>query len=341
MNPRLTVVLLAVLGAGGLFVGLVVGPGLGPADLPTLFAGTDPLLTGIFVLRLGRTLLGLVVGAALGLAGAALQGLTRNPLADPFLTGVSAGAGTGVALAALVGVGAGFFAGLPVLLGCLGRQLFAFAGGLGAALAVWGLAGRGRASRSGLIVAGVVTNATLSGVILLILAWLPVFSQGAVLAWLLGDLSTPYVEWWPLGFTVVLVVAAGVYLFLRAPALDALALGDTQAHSLGVEMDRTRRGILLAASLATAAATASAGIVPFVGLVAPHLVRVTVGAGHRRLFPLAALVGAVLVLTADNLVRLALVYLRLPSLPLGAALALAGGPFFFHIYRRRGRGELL
>jgi len=333
-KPHLSVALITILGVGGLLVGLLVGPGLGPGDLPGLFAGTKAWLTGIFVLRLGRTLLGLVVGAALGLAGAALQGLTRNPLADPFLTGVSAGAGTGVALAALLGLGAGFF-------GYLGRQLFAFAGGLGAALAVWGLAGRGRASRSGLIVAGVVTNATLSGVILLILAWLPVFSQGAVLAWLLGDLSTPYVEWWPLLFTVALVSAAGVYLFLRAPALDALAMGEAQAHSLGVDLEGLRRGILLAASLATAAVTAFAGIVPFVGLVAPHLVRVTTGAGHRRLFPLAALVGAVLVLTADNLVRLALIYLRLPSLPLGAALALAGGPFFFHIYRRSGRGELL
>jgi len=334
MDGRASVALLAVLGAGGLFVGLFVGPGLGPGDLPGFVAGSDPLLTGIFVLRLGRTLLGLIVGAALGMAGAALQGLTRNPLADPFLTGVSAGSGTGVALAALLGIGAG-------LLGCLGRQLFAFAGGLGAALAVWGLAGRERGSRSGLIVAGVVTNATLSGVILVILAWLPVFSQGAVLAWLLGDLSTPYVEWWPLAITAVLVAAAGVYLFLRAPALDALALGEAQAHSLGVELKGARRGILLAASLAVAAVTAFAGIVPFVGLVAPHLVRVTVGAGHRRLFPLAALVGAVLVLAADNLVRLALVYLHLPSLPLGAALALAGGPFFFHIYRKSGRGELL
>jgi iron complex transport system permease protein len=335
MVNRASAALLFVLGAGGLFVGLLVGPGLGPGDLPGLVSEADPLLTGIFVLRLGRTLLGLVVGAALGMAGAALQGLTRNPLADPFLTGVSAGAGTGVALAALCGIGA------ASILGYLGRQLFAFAGGIASALLVWGLAGRERGSRSGLIVAGVVTNATLSGVILVILAWLPVFSQGAVLAWLLGDLSTPYVEWWPLLITTVIVVAAGIYLFWRAPALDALALGEAQAHSLGVELRRTRRGILLAASLAVAAVTAFAGIVPFVGLVAPHLVRVTTGAGHRRLFPLAALVGAVLVLAADNIVRLALVYLRLPSLPLGAALALAGGPFFFHIYRRSGRGELL
>src|SRR4030042_1735211 len=172
MDRSASVAFIVVLGAGGLFVGLFLGPGLGPGDLHGLFAGTDPLLTGIFVLRLGRTLLGLVVGAALGLAGAALQGLTRNPLADPFLTGVSAGAGTGVALAALLGLGAGFF-------GYLGRQVFAFAGGLGAALAVWGLAGRERGSRSGLIVAGVGTKAPLSGGILVLLGWLPVFSRGA------------------------------------------------------------------------------------------------------------------------------------------------------------------
>jgi iron complex transport system permease protein len=335
MGGRISVIFLAVLGFGGLFVGLFVGPGFGVGDLPSLFSGSDALPAGVFDLRLGPTLLALVVGAALGMAGAALQGLTRNPLADPFLTGVSAGAGTGVALAALLGVGS------ATLLGLLGRQALAFAGGLGAALLVWGLAGRQRGSRTGLIVAGVVTNATLSGVILVILAWLPVFSQGAVLAWLMGDLSTPYVEWAPLVISGALTVAAGVYLVFRAPALDALALGDARAHSLGVELKSTRRGVLLAASLVTAAATALAGIVPFVGLVAPHLVRVTAGPSHRRLFPLAALVGAVLVLAADNVVRLALIYLRLPSLPLGAALALAGGPFFFHIYRRSSRGELL
>ncbi len=335
MKSRTSIITLVILGFGSLLVGLLVGPGLGLGDLPELLSGSDRLLVGIFSLRLGRTLLAVVVGAALGLAGTALQGLTRNPLADPFLTGVSAGAGTGVALAVLLGIGA------ASVLGYLGRQAFAFVGGLGAALVVWGLAGRGRVSRTGLIVTGVVVNATLSGVILVILAWLPIFSQGAVLAWLMGDLSTPYIEWWPLLISGLLTAAAGVYLVYRAPALDALALGEVQAHALGVELGGTRRGILLAAALVTAAATALAGIVPFVGLVAPHLVRVTAGPSHRRLFPLAALVGAVLVLTADNVVRLALVYLRLPSLPLGAALALAGGPYFFHIFRRSRRGDLL
>jgi len=329
-----SVAVLGVLGVGALFVGLFVGPGLGVDKLAELFAGNG-LLAGIFQLRLGRTLLALLVGAALGLAGAALQGLTRNPLADPFLTGVSAGAGVGVAVAALVGIGS------ATTLGYLGRQGLAFVSGVGAALLVWRLSGGGRFGRNGLIVAGVVVNATLSGLILVILSWLPIFSQGAVLGWLWGDLSTPYIRWWPMLTAAVLTVGGGVYLFWRAPALDALALGEEQAHSLGINLRRGRRGILLAAALLTASATALGGIIPFVGLVAPHLVRVRAGAGHRRLLPLTALTGAVLVLVADNVVRLAVNYLSLPSLPLGAALALLGGPYFFAVYRKMGKKQLL
>lgn len=308
--------LLGFLGLGAVTLGLLVGP-------------ADINIPGVLTLRLGRTLLGLLTGAALGAAGATLQGLTRNPLADPYLTGVSAGAGVGVALAALLGIG-----GLTTL-GFLGRQALGFLGGIGAALLVWRLTGRRRGDSTGLIVAGVVTNAGLSGVILIILAWLPLWSQGAVLGWLMGDLASPYLDWGPLILAAGLIAACLVYLLTRSRELDALALGERCAHSLGVDIDRARGGTLLAAALATATAVTLAGIIPFVGLVAPHLVRVRLGADHRRLLPSSALVGAVLVVLADNAVRLAVCYLGLPGLPVGAALALIGGPYFFIIYRRR------
>ncbi|MBD3400753.1 MAG: iron chelate uptake ABC transporter family permease subunit [Candidatus Coatesbacteria bacterium] len=313
---RRETLLLGLLGLGAVTLGLLVGP----ADFAT---------PGVLILRLGRTLLGLLTGAALGAAGATLQGLTRNPLADPYLTGVSAGAGVGVALAALLGIG-----GLTTL-GFLGRQALGFLGGIGAALLVWRLTGRRRGDSTGLIVAGVVTNAGLSGVILIILAWLPLWSQGAVLGWLMGDLASPHVDWGPLILAAGLIAACLVYLLTRSRELDALALGERRAHSLGVDIDRARGGTLLAAALATATAVTLAGIIPFVGLVAPHLVRVRLGAENRRLLPLSALAGAVLVVLADNAVRLAVCYLGLPGLPVGAALALIGGPYFFIIYRRR------
>lgn len=300
-----------------------------------LLAGPAPLeATGVFGLRLGRTLLGLLSGAALGLAGAAMQGLTRNPLADPFLTGVSAGAGVGLALAVLLGVGQ---ASIP---GLLGRQAAAFAGGVGAGLLVWGLAGR-RRSGAGLIVAGVVVNAALSGVILLILAWLPLWSQGAVLGWLMGDLARPHAEVAPLVVAGVLLILALIRLLTLDRELDALGLGEERAHSLGVDARAVRRDVLLAAALATAVAVSLAGIIPFVGLIAPHLSRNAGVRLHRRLLPMSALLGAALTTAADNLVRLAASYLGLPGVPVGAALAVVGGAYFFVVFRRRRRGELL
>jgi len=302
------------------------------AGLP--LAAPDPVHeTVVLSIRLPRAVLGLVVGAALAVAGAALQGLFRNPLADPGLIGVS----TGAALAAgtAIVLGGGVLAALPGLSRGLLIPLAAFAGGLLATWAVYRIANRdGRTEVATLLLAGVAINAIAgAGIGLLVFV-----SDDQALRdlnfWMLGSLGAA--TWERLLPALPLIIAPALALPLFARRLDALLLGETEALHLGFAVERCKRAIVTLAALCVGGAVALTGVIGFVGLVVPHLVRLLVGAGHRRLMPLALVLGSALLLIADLAARTVV----LPAeLPIGIVTSCIGGPFFLWLLmRRRGLG---
>ncbi|MFF3499936.1 FecCD family ABC transporter permease [Streptomyces sp. NPDC003247] len=282
-------------------------------------AGTDADV--VYGSRVPRTVIGLLVGVCLGVGGAVMQGHTRNPLADPGLFGVSAGAGLAVVLGLVVsGVsGTGATVGLA-LVGALAASLAAFA---------ITVAGSGTANPVPLAIAGTAVSALLTAVT----SFLTLADRDSLRAyqlWVVGSLSGRQLDevWGAVPFA-----AAGLLLAaLNARALDNLALGEELARGLGENLLVARAVGLAAITLLTAAATAAAGPIAFVGLVVPHLARALVGSGHRRLLPAAALVGCLLVLLADIVGRL----VHGPSeVQVGIVLAVIGGPFFVAVARRR------
>lgn len=272
-------------------------------------------------LRTPRTVLGVLVGAALGLAGALIQGHTRNPLADPGLLGVNAGA----ALAVVIGI---YTFGVTSLYGYV---WFAFAGALVAAVVVFvlGSTGRGGPTPVTLALAGAAVTALLSALTSAVIL-VDVATLDAYRFWAVGSLAGRDVD---VTGQVVWFLAAGALIALAgAPALNALALGDDVARSLGHSVLRTRVVGIVAITLLAGGATAACGPIAFVGLVVPHVVRGFTGPDHRWLLPTSALAGAVLLVAADVLGR---VVARPGELQVGIVLALVGGPFFVWLVRRR------
>ncbi len=298
-----------------------------PADLWRVLTGQPPqtvvqATTIVLTLRLPRTILIMMTGAALGTSGAAYQGLFRNPLADPYLIGVASGAGLGAVLAMSIQ-----WPYTPV--GLLAVPAAAFAGALGAVFLVYSLARLGKTlPTTNLILAGVAFSSFASAVT----SYLMFRSTGEMrraLAWLLG--GTTISGWGPvLGVLPFLIVGLGV-LLLAGHALNVLQFGDDQARQMGLPVTRARTLILLVASLATAAAVAYSGIIGFIGLIIPHLVRMRFGGDYRRLLPLSLLGGAAGLLLADVLAR---VLLPSQELPVGIVTALVGAPFFLWVLRR-------
>ncbi|QQO07475.1 FecCD family ABC transporter permease [Breznakiella homolactica] len=281
--------------------------------------------TILFHIRLPRIILALAVGAALSVSGAAFQGFFRNPLADPYVIGASSGAALGAALAVVGG-----FAGLgPVS----PMSLMAFAGALGAvflAFAISRSAGNPPPAAA-LLLAGTALSAFFSALLSFILV-IHDRDLHRVYYWLLGSLSGA--SWGQLGVSLPVMAAGCFMLFLCMRPLDLLLQGDEVAESLGVNLRVTRLIIAFGASLATAAAVSAAGVIGFIGLVAPHSVRMMTGPSHRRLLPASALGGALLVLLADIIARIALAPMELP---IGIITSLLGAPFFIYLLIRRGR----
>jgi iron complex transport system permease protein len=297
---------------------------LSPAEI---FSGlTDPNSglprTLIMELRLPRAMSAFAVGGLLAVAGCLMQVLLRNPLADPYILGVSGGAAVCALLAMMLGLGGAWIEG------------GAFAGALGATLLVFALAsgGGGAWTPIRLLLTGVVLAAGFAAVISLMLALGPDSSLRGMLFWLMGDLGfadSPGPRLILLGFAA----AAGV-LFARH--LNVLSRGDVQAQVLGVEVRPLRAGIYVASSVLTAVAVTSAGSIGFVGLVVPHLMRSVVGSDHRALIPAAALAGGTLLLLADTVAR----SLFAPrQLPVGALTAIIGVPLFLVLIRRQQPGR--
>ncbi len=299
-------------------------------SVPLTIAEVGHALTGtgdatniaiVQTLRLPRAVLALLVGAALGMAGAALQGSLRNALAEPYLLGVSGGAAVGAVIAVAAGVsGAGL---VPVA---------AFAGAAAAvALAlVVSRAATGRAEPRALLMAGVIVGAFANAAIMVALAGAPPNTVRGALWWMMGSVADA--NWSHVAWLALYTVAGGGALLWFARDIDVLALGEEPAAALGLDVDRAARRIYLLSSLLAAATVAAAGLIGFVGLVVPHVVRAAGIHRHRALITGAALSGAALVIGADLAART----IRPPTeLPLGAITALIGVPFFLVQLGRR------
>lgn len=300
---------------------------LGLAFASALALGSAEQATPEIVLqiRLPRAVLGLLVGAGLGTAGALLQALLQNPLADPFVLGISGGAALGGVAALALGAGLGA-AGLWV-------PLLAFAGALGATGLLYAIAGgAGRAPAHTLLLTGVIFNAFASSLIVFLTTAVDLSRVAGMFLWLIGSIRL--VDSWMIGGVATLLaggLAVGLY---DAYALNLLSQGDETASQLGVDVERVRRRVLLATALMIGAAVAVSGLIGFVGLIVPHLVRLVAGPDHRTLVPASALLGAAFVVAADTLAR---TLLAPTELPVGAFTSLIGGPVFLFLLRRELR----
>ena len=287
----------------------------------------------VFVnIRLPRLLLGVAAGAGLGLAGALMQGLFRNPLADPGLIGVSSGAA--LAAASFIVMGNLWFPDLPRALGSWTLVSMAFMGGLVVTFLIYALAQSQGGTRMGLmLLAGIAVNA-LAGAGLGYLSFLATDEQLRNLQfWLLGSLGGA--RWSAVVLVGTIVFIASCAGLTLARPLNAIALGEAQAVLLGVDVERTKRWAIWVCALAVGAVTATTGMIGFVGLIAPHGVRMVAGPDHRIVLPGSALLGAALVLAADAVARTAV---KPAELPLGVLTAFIGVPMFLFMLRHfRGR----
>ena len=321
----LAVAVLLPLVAVALAVGLATGAG--DLSLGAALRGVEPDATVLFRLRVPRVLLAAEVGAALSVAGVALQALLRNPLADPFVFGLSGGAAIGTAAAvAFSGTALGAAAmGAASFVGLLPAQLAAVAGALAAALLVFTLGrARGQLDPTRALLVGVVFNSFASAVVLSVEAVLQPEQTQAVLLWLSGTL----------GYEAMPLLAPVLALIVLAGRLNLMALGDEGATSLGVDVARTRLFAFFAASAAVGIAVAFTGLVGFVGLVVPHAVRLVVGPDHRVVLPASALGGAAFLILADALARVLFRGLGAEP-PVGAVTAMIGAPLFVMLLRSR------
>lgn len=312
-----------------LFIAIILSLAIGsvfisPTELwQTLLGnGTDTAETILWKIRLPRTILIALTGAALGGSGAAYQGLFRNPLADPFLIGVASGAGLGAVIAMSIQWPYSFW-------GLMAIPFAAFIAALLTVFIVYLFARVGRTiPTTNLILAGVAFSSFATS----LTSFLMIRSTSEVrraLGWLLGGASQ---SGWDaiLALLPYLVIGLGVLTF-SGHALNVLQFGDDQAQQLGLNVTRSKRIILIAASLATAAAVAFSGIIGFIGLIVPHLSRLWFGPDYRRLLPLSALGGATALLVCDILAR---ILLAPQEIPVGIITALAGAPFFLWVLRR-------
>lgn len=291
------------------------GLDLGP--LPSAAQGENAL----WVVRFPRVVLAVIVGASLGCAGALMQGLFGNPLAEPGVIGVSSGAAVGAAAAIVTGLST---------LGGWTVAGAAFAGGLAAAFLVYSMSrAGGRTEVVTLVLTGIAVNAVAGALIGLLMFFGDADAVRAIAFWQLGSLAQAT---WASVATTLPCAAAGIGIaVLAARRLDLLALGDQPARHLGVDVERLRVAMIAVTALLAASAVAFTGVISFVGLVVPHLIRMVAGPGHRVLLPASTLAGAAVVVAGDLAARTLIDY---QELPLGVLTAVVGGPCFFWLLRR-------
>lgn len=331
---RTLVICLALLAL--LFLAIVAASVIGAERLP-FTSSVCALFTGgssscglsmeqsaiLFEIRLPRILLAASVGASLATAGAGYQALLRNPLAEPYLLGISNGAAVGT-MVALVFFGAGEEGGEWM------RPVMAFVGALTSTFVVYRLArGRTGATPEKLILAGVIVTTFLSSAIVFITAMMDATRIRSFTFWLLGDLSGASSSL--LLVAIIAAIVGTIVLAFNARSLNLMMLGERDAFDLGVETERVRLIVFLAASLLVGASVASSGSVGYVGLVVPHLVRLSIGSDNRTTVPAAALAGALFVIIADTVAR---TVIAPRELPVGAITALIGAPLFVYLLRK-------
>lgn len=307
----------AITGAARLPIGGVVASLIDQLPLVSVDSSLSAQQESIlFSIRLPRIALGMLVGAALSMSGAAYQGVFRNPLADPYLLGVSAGAGFGATLALGTGLDLGWgpFGAVPA------------AAFLGALAAITGAAviarGAGRAPAT-LLLGGIAIAALFAAAQTYLLQQLSETRAREVLSWLFGQLSTS--GWGSVGLLAPYVAVCGAVLLMHQRHLDVLRVGDDEARSLGLNPTRSRTIIIIAASLVTAAAVSVSGLIAFVGLIVPHVVRLTISHSYRVIVPLSALIGAAFLAFVDMGAR---TLVAPAELPVGVITAFLGAPFF-------------
>ena len=281
----------------------------------------------LWQVRVPRVLLAFMVGGSLAAVGASLQALLRNPLADPFVIGISSGAALGASVAILFGVGLSILT-LLVLPFC------AFLGALLSILVVYRIAvSYGSFSIHALLLGGVVLNAIFSALVLFLTTLADPYKASGMYAWLMGSLTGP-------DFQTVLVLAGylllGIFVLVsQASALNLLTLGEEAARSLGVEVERVKRVVFTASALLTGAVVAFSGLIGFVGLIVPHAVRLMFGADHRLLLLASGILGGMFLMVADTVAR---TLLSPAEIPVGVVTALVGGPIFLYLLvQRRGK----
>jgi iron complex transport system permease protein len=335
---KLIVVLLIIT----LFITVILSLDVGYAQIPFLnilriMAKQIPFLNGlvgsspvspteesiILQIRMPRILTGVLVGAALAAAGVLYQGIFKNPMADSYVLGVSAGASVGASLSILFGVGFTF-------LGVGIAQIAAFVGGLLTIFLVYNISRVGsRVPVSTLLLSGIAVTIFLSAIVA-ILQTIASEKLHAIVFWLIGGFSN--VQWKDVWAVLPFVVIGTVASYFFARDLNLLALGDDTAQHLGVNVDRVKKWLLVFSSLITAAAVSISGMIGFIGLMIPHMTRIVIGPDHRILFPTSTIIGAIFLVVCDAVAR---VIVAPVEVPVGVITALSGGPFFIYLLRKK------
>jgi len=279
-----------------------------------------------FQIRLPRIILAAIVGAALACAGVVFQGLLRNPLADPYILGVSSGAGLGVTIAVISGLSWSVYGRTPI-------SACAFLGSIGTIWLVW-LISRpaGRSSPTHLLLAGVIVNALFSAVIMFLVSIIKSQQVHSTIFWLMGNIAEeqPLILWLCGG----LVTAAIIGVYFLSPQLNAISFGQSDAKTMGIDTEKTQAAAFAMAAAMTAIAVSLSGLIGFVGLVIPHAIRMLFGSDHRQLVPLSAITGAAFLIVADTAAR---IVVAPAQLPVGVITAIIGGPFFLILLIRNSR----
>lgn len=337
MHPPLSpgILLFRTAIAGALLVAIMLACALvGPQDISLKAAitgaGTDaapnPDYEILVRVRIPRVLLAAMVGAALASSGVIFQAMLRNPLADPYILGVSSGAGLGAMIAVIGGLSWTLWGRSPI-------AVFAFAGALGTVWLVWGI-GRitGKYQVTGLLLAGVVVNAFLSAMIMFLVSIAKGQQLYATIFWLMGNMTEEdFLVLWVGGGCIVAGVIA---LFFLGPQLNIISIGHQDARSVGVPVERIEFAAFAISAFITAVAVSLSGLIGFVGLIVPHAVRLLFGPDHRQLLPLSSLAGAMFLVLADTVAR---TVVAPAQLPVGVVTAMIGGPFFLFLLIRHSK----
>ena len=314
--------------AMALAVMTLLATGFGALRLPVtlLWSNSDEALRQIWLtIRLPRVLLALVIGGSLALAGCVMQGLFRNPLADPGLLGISSGAACAVALWVVLPIT------LPALLMLYAPMLAAFLGALAATIVIFLLSQQRESSLSRLLLVGIAINA-LCGAAVGVLSWVSNDAQLRQLSlWGMGSLGQA--QWSTLLAVTSLMIPTVLVIWRLASALNLLQLGEEEAHYLGIDVRLVQRVLLLCSALLVAAAVAVSGVIGFIGLVVPHLIRMWLGSDHRAVIPGSVLAGAFLLLIADTAAR---TLVAPAEMPVGLLISILGAPWFLWLIFRRG-----